>query len=213
MTKLPMLDRKQRGALLIENLRDNVDLKSRLPRVAIDPLAAEKEGTRLYHAVLAAIAVQHKRKGQLAKLRQSLRDRHAAAWAIFVDQRVIAALKIADDGLRSTLQLDEPQANGRRPELEQMSAFYRDALDSADALVQLARYGTTRADLEQGLTDVEAMETLVSQIQMTNAKKLEATRIQNETLAALDDWRHTLYKYIDIVTADAPEIRKAAGIG
>lgn len=212
MVRLKIGERKRRGSLLVENLRSNEDLKGRLPRVSIDTAAAAVEGERLYQAALTAIEHQNKRRSQLADLRASLRQSHTAAWATFLDQRAIAERMIASAGLRTLLNLDTKQAHGRPGELAQMGAFYRDALGSAEAIAALSTFGITQAALEQGRAAVKAMEELINTITMVNAKKIEATRIQTQALAALDSWRQSLYKYIDIVTEDAPEVRKAVGM-
>lgn len=207
-----MDERRRLTRLLIDNLERNTTLRLRLPRVATDADAECTKGADLLETLETRIKEKDELEGKLAGMWETMHSRHETVWATFLKHRNRAIEELTSAELITTLELAERQATGRPGQLLQMSDFYSKLLDIPAALALLDATGLTKARLILNRDAVRALEDYESDILMVEITKQSATKAQHDALEAMDAWREDLYDRIELVTKDAPHLRKAVGL-
>lgn len=214
MSDLSHNEQKRLARLLLKNLDSNADLKGRLPSAAVNAAAAFAEGEPLYNTACTLIDDQDKLTQEVNNMWQGMHGLHETAWKTFSNRHREWALELLAErpDLRTMLDLRDKLAHGRPDQLNQMRTFYTRAVANEEVLELLAEVALTAEKLEKCCKVIAEMDDLEDEIRIKEALKQDTTARQDKALELLNEWRLRLWKRIEIVTEDAPRLRKAVGM-
>jgi hypothetical protein len=93
----------------------------------------------------------------------------------------------------------------------QAHQFYTYALSDADIQERLVEFGITQAMLEAGRRQIEAVNEYEARRQQRQSAAQDATRMRDETLAALDKWMMAFTKIARVAFEDRPQFLEKLG--
>lgn len=96
--------------------------------------------------------------------------------------------------------------------MAQARHFYTQALSSADILDRLADAGVTRAMLEAGLLQLNAVEESDAVVRRRRGAARNSTRVRDEAITALNDWMRRFTNVARTAFDDQPQLLEQLGM-
>ena len=195
--------------MLINNSRQHPGIKQALVDFGYPIKNLEKGQARLEHFLLLQRA---KRQNYGAKLNatETVVTELQQTKNTYDEHLTLARLAFKQNrGLQETLGLTDAYPSRRAALVEQMANFYEQLLPHHQAV---ARYGLTRAEIEQAQASVAAF--VQSQQQQTQRKgeAQAATQARNQALKNLQQWVRGYRAIVRVALAEEPQLAEVLGL-
>lgn len=172
-----------------------------------------QQGRALRQQAWALYQGQKGEYGELSSAGDGLEAVQQQARATYM--RYVKVARVAIEGDRGASHKLDLTTGRKRPLakwLAQAQQFYTHALSNADILDKLAEFGITRAMLEAGQHQVDAVGEGEAVWRQRQGAARDATRVRDELIAALDAWMRNFTKVARVVFEGRPQLLEKLGI-
>ena len=195
--------------MLISNSRQHPRIKQALVDFGYPIQNLEKGQARLEHFLLLQ---QLKRQNYGAQLNatETVVTELQQIKNTYDEHLTLARLAFKQNrGLQKTLGLTEAYPTRRSALVEQIANFYEQLLPHHKAV---ARYGLTRAEIEQAQTSVVAFIQSQQQQAQRKGEAQAATQARNQALKNLQQWVRGYRAIVRVALADEPQLLEVLGL-
>jgi hypothetical protein len=172
-----------------------------------------QQGNALRERARALYERQKSEYGELFAANDALEATQQQAQSTYMCYVKVARVALKNDrGALQKLDLATQRKGSLAGWLAQAHQFYINALSDVPILGKLAEFGITQAMLEAGQRQVDAVgEHELARRQRRGAAR-DATRVRDETIAALDSWMKDFTKIARLAFQDRPQFLEKLGI-
>ena len=195
--------------MLINNSRQHPGIKQALVDFGYPIKNLEKGQARLEHFLLLQRA---KRQNYGAKLNatEAVVTELQQIKNTYDEHLTLARLAFKQNrGLQETLGLTDAYPPRRAALVEQIANFYEQLLPQHKAV---ARYGLTRAEIEQAQASVAAFVQSQQQQMQRKGEAQAATQARNQALKNLQQWVRGYRAIVRVALADDPQLLEVLGL-
>ena len=155
----------------------------------------EREQRNCYEKKLAATDAL---RIHLAELKNRFREHVTLARLAFADQRP----------MRKSLGLDQARADRRVAWIKQVVGFYQELVKNPRPM---AKYGVTKAQLEQMLASAQSAMVLLIEQQQAKGEAQRSTRQKQQALQELKQWCRNFQTIAEVALQDEPQLLEVLG--
>jgi hypothetical protein len=151
--------------------------------------------------------------GELSAAKDALETAQQQARTTYMHYIKVARLALKHDrGASQKLDLTSGRKRPQAKWLAQARQFYTHALSDAAILGKLAECGITQAMLEAGQRQIEAAVQCEATRWQCQGAARDATKMRDETIAALDTWIADFIKFARLAFERRPQLLEKLGI-